>query len=145
MTEPNTAPNEKAEEESDLLAKSELELDKAISELRGEKVGDEAATTDQEQGMAAGVAASQQPMRRATDNRVIMSIPVSVEVVLGTTDMPVEELMALKRGSTVTLNRRLGEPVDVVVSGRQIARGEIVVLEDDPTRFGIKLTDVVES
>ncbi|MEX0346175.1 MAG: flagellar motor switch protein FliN [Rhizobiaceae bacterium] len=89
--------------------------------------------------------APDRPMRRETDNSVIMSIPVSIDVVLGTTEMPVHQLMALKRGTTVTLDRRIGEPVDVVVSGRRIARGEIVVLEDDPTRFGIKLTEVVET
>ena len=56
---------------------------------------------------------------------------------LGSTEMPVSELMALQKGSTVALNRRIGEPVDVVVNGRRIARGEITVLENDPSRFGI--------
>jgi flagellar motor switch protein FliN/FliY len=42
----------------------------------------------------------------------------------------------------VALNRRIGEPVDVVVNGRRIARGEITVLESDPSRFGIRLTEI---
>jgi len=54
----------------------------------------------------------------------------------------VSELMALRKGSTVALNRRIGEPVDVVVNGRKIAKGEITVLENDPSRFGIKLTEI---
>jgi flagellar motor switch protein FliN len=74
---------------------------------------------------------------------VIMNIPVDVQIVLGSTEMPVAELMALQKGSTVALNRRIGEPVDVVVNGRRIARGEITVLENDPSRFGIKLTEIV--
>ena len=56
--------------------------------------------------------------------------------------MPVSELMALQKGATVSLNRRIGEPVDVMVNGRKIAKGEITVLEDDPSRFGIKLTEI---
>ena len=47
-----------------------------------------------------------------------MNIPVEVEIVLGSTEMPVSELMTLQKGSTVALNRRIGEPVDVVVNGR---------------------------
>jgi flagellar motor switch protein FliN/FliY len=74
---------------------------------------------------------------------VIMNIPVDVQIVLGSTEMPVSELMALQKGSTVALDRRIGEPVDVVVNGRKIARGEITVLESDPSRFGIRLTEII--
>jgi len=74
---------------------------------------------------------------------LIMNIPVDVQIVLGSAEMPVAELMALRKGSTVALNRRIGEPVDVVVNGRKIAKGEITVLESDPSRFGIKLTEIV--
>ena len=74
---------------------------------------------------------------------LIMNIPVDVQIVLGSAEMPVSELMALQKGSTVALNRRIGEPVDVVVNGRKIARGEITVLENDPSRFGIRLTEII--
>ncbi len=50
--------------------------------------------------------------------------------------------MALRKGSTVALDRRIGEPVDIVVNGRRIASGEIVVLDNDPSRFGVKLTEI---
>ncbi|RUU86629.1 flagellar motor switch protein FliN, partial [Mesorhizobium sp. M7A.F.Ca.CA.002.05.1.1] len=73
----------------------------------------------------------------------IMNIPVDVQIILGSTEMPVSDLMALQKGSTVALNRRIGEPVDVVVNGRKIARGEITVLESDPSRFGIRLTEII--
>jgi flagellar motor switch protein FliN/FliY len=74
---------------------------------------------------------------------MIMNIPVEVQIVLGSTEMPVSELMALQKGSTVALNRRIGEPVDVVVNGRRLARGEITVLDSDPSRFGIRLTEII--
>ena len=79
----------------------------------------------------------------ASNPNVIMNIPVELQIVLGGAEMPVSELLALQKGSTVALNRRIGEPVDVVVNGRKSARGEITVLESDPSRFGVKLTEIV--
>ena len=73
----------------------------------------------------------------------VMRIPVSVQVVLGSTKMSVADLMKLSNGSIVPLDSRVGEPVDVVVNGRVVARGELVVMDDDNTRFGISLTEVV--
>ncbi|WP_367718189.1 flagellar motor switch protein FliN [Nitratireductor sp. GISD-1A_MAKvit] len=73
---------------------------------------------------------------------LVMGIPVEVQIVLGSAEMPVSQLMALKKGSTVSLNRRVGEPVEIVVNGRRIARGEITLVEDDPSRFGVKLTEI---
>ena len=76
------------------------------------------------------------------NSALIMDIPVEVQIVLGSTEMAVSDLMGLQKGSTVALNRRIGEPVDVIVNGRRIARGEITVLDSDPSRFGIRLTEV---
>ena len=76
------------------------------------------------------------------NSALIMDIPVEVQIVLGSTEMAVSDLMGLQKGSTVALNRRIGEPVDVIVNGRRIARGEITVLDNDPSRFGIRLTEV---
>jgi flagellar motor switch protein FliN len=72
-----------------------------------------------------------------------MNIPVDVQIVLGSTEMPVSDLMALQKGSIVALDRRIGEPVDVVVNGRRIARGEITVMDGDSSRFGIRLTEII--
>jgi flagellar motor switch protein FliN/FliY len=73
----------------------------------------------------------------------ILRIPVTVQVVLGSTSMPVANLLKLGRGAVIPLDHRVGEPVDVVVNGRVVARGEVVVVEDDTTRFGVSLTEVV--
>jgi Flagellar motor switch/type III secretory pathway protein len=70
-----------------------------------------------------------------------MRIPVTIQVVLGSAIMPVANLMKLRRGSAIPLDHRVGEPVDVVVNGRTVARGEVVVVEDDTSRFGISLTE----
>jgi flagellar motor switch protein FliN/FliY len=73
----------------------------------------------------------------------ILRIPVLMQVVLGSATMPVANLMKLGRGATVPLDHRVGEPVDIVVNGRVIARGEVVVVEDDNSRFGVSLTEIV--
>jgi flagellar motor switch protein FliN/FliY len=73
----------------------------------------------------------------------ILRIPVLLQVVLGSTTMPVANLMKLGRGAIVPLDHRVGEPVDVVVNGRTVARGEVVVVEDDNSRFGVSLTEIV--
>ena len=72
-----------------------------------------------------------------------MRIPVTVQIVLGTATMPVANLAKLGRGAVVPLDRRVGEPVDVVVNGKVVARGEVVVTDEDNSRFGISLTEVL--
>lgn len=112
----------------------EEELNKAIEELRGVLHDGEPVE-----------ATEPVPQARQQPNSIIMNIPVDVQIVLGSAEMPVSELMALQKGSTVALNRRIGEPVDVVVNGRKIACGEITVLDSDPSRFGIKLTQIIDT
>jgi flagellar motor switch protein FliN len=73
----------------------------------------------------------------------ILSIPVTVQVVLGSTSLPVSGLMKLARGAIVSLDQRVGDPVDVVVNGAVIARGEIVVVDETSQRFGVSLLEVV--
>ena len=73
----------------------------------------------------------------------ILSIPVTVQVVLGSTSMPVAALLKLARGAIVSLDQRVGDPVDVVVNGSVIARGEIVVVDEASQRFGVSLLEVV--
>lgn len=92
-------------------------------------------------GAAAQAKAGEADQQRNID--VVLHIPVTVSVVLGSTTMPVSSLVKLGRGAVIPLDRRVGEPVDVVVNGRVIARGEVVVLEEGNSRFGISLTEVV--
>ncbi|WP_425349314.1 flagellar motor switch protein FliN [Consotaella salsifontis] len=77
------------------------------------------------------------------DLGIIMSIPVTMQVVLGKAVMPVSDLVKLGRGAIVKLDSKVGEPVDITVNGRIVARGEIVVLEKEESRFGITLTEIV--
>lgn len=74
---------------------------------------------------------------------LIMDIPIDVQIVLGTSRMQVSSLMGLEEGAIIGLDKRIGEPVDIMVNGRRIARGEITIMEGDDTRFGVKLLEVL--
>lgn len=76
---------------------------------------------------------------------LIMDIPIDVQIMLGTSRMQVSGLMNLNEGATIALDKRIGEPVEIMVNGRKIARGEITVLENDDTRFGVKLIEVLST
>lgn len=75
----------------------------------------------------------------------ILSIPVTVQVVLGATTMPVASLMKLGRGAVISLDQKVGDPVSVVVNGRVIARGEVVVVDEESARYGVSLIEIVAS
>lgn len=91
-----------------------------------------------------GAAAAQPPSAQKPHHlETVLQIPVSVKVVLGSATMPVANVLKLGRGAVVPLDRKVGEPVDVVVNGRVIARGEVVVLDEDSSRFGVSLTEVI--
>lgn len=115
------------------LASQEDQLNKAIEELKG-------VLHEGQGGVTQSAAAP-----KGRNNNVIMNIPVDVQMVLGSASMPVSDLMALQKGSVVALDRRIGEPVDVVVNGRMIARGEITVMDNDTSRFGIRLTEIIQA
>jgi flagellar motor switch protein FliN len=84
-----------------------------------------------------------EPERASPNLEMVMRIPVTVKIVLGSTTMPVASLVKLGRGAVIPLDRRVGEPVDVTVNGRVVARGEVVVVDEATSRFGISLTEVV--
>ena len=75
----------------------------------------------------------------------VLRIPVTLKVLLGTASMPIFQLTKLGRGAVIPLDRRVGEPVDVMINGRIIARGEIVVLDEEGSRFGVTLTEMIDN
>jgi flagellar motor switch protein FliN/FliY len=72
----------------------------------------------------------------------LYDVPVELAVEIGRTRMTIRETLALGPGSIVTLNRLAGEPVDLLVNGKPIARGEVVVIDEE---FGLRVTEVVAS
>ena len=66
-------------------------------------------------------------------------VPVELTVEIGRTRMTIGETLALGPGAIVSLNRLAGEPVDLLVNGTPIARGEVVVIDEE---FGLRITEV---
>jgi len=75
-----------------------------------------------------------------TNIDLIMDVPLEVTVELGRTKMQIKEILDLGAGSIVELDKLAGEPVDVLVNGKLIAKGEVVVIDES---FGIRITDIV--
>ena len=72
----------------------------------------------------------------------MLNVGLNVEIVLGTTRMPISQLLKLSRGSIVELDKKIGEPVDVVINDRLVARGDLVKLDED--RVGVSLIEIVK-
>jgi flagellar motor switch protein FliN/FliY len=76
------------------------------------------------------------------DLRRLHDVPVELAVEIGRTRMTIGQTLELRPGSVVSLNRLAGEPVDLLINGKPIARGEVVVIDEE---FGLRVTDVVTS
>ena len=72
----------------------------------------------------------------------IYDIPVQLAAVLGKTSMPVNQLLRLGRGAVVELDRKVGEPIDIYVNNRLVARGEVLIVDD---HLGVTMTEIIKS
>ena len=78
------------------------------------------------------------PIRRDLD--FILDIPLDVSAELGRTKLLINELLQLGQGSVIELNKLAGEPLEIYVNGKLVARGEAVVINE---KFGVRLTDII--
>ncbi|MFT9089874.1 MAG: flagellar motor switch protein FliN [Gluconacetobacter sp.] len=79
----------------------------------------------------------------ASQMEAVYDIPVKITAVIGTATMPVSQLLRLGRGAVVELNKKLGEAVDIYANNRLIARGEVVVVDDN--HIGVTMTEILSS
>ncbi|RMG01458.1 MAG: flagellar motor switch protein FliN [Nitrospirae bacterium] len=77
---------------------------------------------------------------KARDIEFLLDIPLEVTVELGRTRMLIQELLQLGQGSVVELDKLAGEPMEILVNNKLIARGEVVVVNE---KFGVRLTDII--
>ena len=102
--------------------------------------------SDNFEAMAPPPAPDQRPQGQSGTMRdldAVYDIPVQISAVLGRATMQVSQLLKLGRGAVVELDRRLGEAVDIYVNNRLVARGEVVMVDDN--RLGITMTEIVKS
>lgn len=81
--------------------------------------------------------------RGARELEAVYDIPVTVSAVLGKATMQVSQLLKLGRGAVVELDRKLGEAIDIYVNNRLVARGEVVMVDDN--RLGVTMTEIVKA
>ena len=115
-----------------------------------DKMAQEAAAGEAAAGEAEAAAESTEDLSTTPDTeenkdrnlQLILDIPLRVTVELGRTKMPVNELLNLGQGSVIELNKLAGEPMEVFVNDKLIARGEAVVVNE---KFGVRLTDIIST
>ncbi len=88
-----------------------------------------------------GDAADSDDTATAADLEAVFDVPVTIAAVLGRTQMEVAELLKLKEGDVVELDRKVGEAIDIYVNNRLVARGEVVLVEE---RLGVTMTEIIK-
>lgn len=72
----------------------------------------------------------------------MLNVGMNIQIVLGYSSMPISDLLTLSRGSVIELNKKIGEPVDVIINQSLVARGDLIKVGDN--RIGISLTEIVK-
>lgn len=91
---------------------------------------------------AASAASAEQGTKRQVGRTLefILDVSLQVTVEVGRTRMTIQDLLQLGQGSVVELDKLAGEPLDIYINGKSVARGEAVIVND---KFGVRLTDIV--
>ena len=80
--------------------------------------------------------------KTAADLEQLFDVPVMVSAVLGSSRMPIGDLLRLGPGTVLELDRKVGEAIDIFVNNRLVARGEVVLVEE---RLGVTMTEIVKA
>lgn len=91
-----------------------------------------------EENPPTGAGAETAPASRRLE--LLLDVPLDLSVELGRSRMSIQDLLNLSPGSVIELDKIAGEPLDILVNDRLIARGEAVVVND---KFGVRITDIV--
>lgn len=75
----------------------------------------------------------------------LLAIPVTLQVVIGTARLPVSQIAELRPGAVVNLDQKIGTPVMILINGREVARGDLFVLEGEGARLGITIREVIQT
>jgi len=101
----------------------------------------QAAAAEAGAGIADGVEPAPLQKRQVGRNlEFILDVALQVTVEVGRTRMTIQDLLRLGQGSVVELEKLAGEPLDIYINGKQVARGEAVIVND---KFGVRLTDII--
>jgi flagellar motor switch protein FliN/FliY len=101
----------------------------------------EPAATPSEPAPPCAAGAPGEPTLGRDELGAVYEIPVQLSAVLGRATMPVSQLLRLGRGAVVELDRKVGEPIDIFVNNRLVARGEVMVVDD---YLGVTMTEIIK-
>ena len=93
------------------------------------------ATTDES-------AVAKRESHSASELEAVFDVPVNISAVLGKTQMDVSTLLKLSKGTAIELDRKVGEAIDIFVNDRLVARGEVVLIEE---QLGITMTEIIQA
>lgn len=100
-----------------------------------------ASEAEMEAEAETGTEDSETGSHSAAELESVFDVPVKVKAVLGRATMDVAELLKVKTGTIIELDRKVGEAIDIFVNNRLVARGEVVLVED---RLGVTMTEMIK-
>ena len=142
-------PENQSTENQDTDPNESVDMAAAMASMDGEEVGGD--TTDltfddlERDGEVPFPDEEQSDKVKAVTSRnleAVYGIPVNISAVLGQSTMQVNQLLKLGRGAVVELDRKVGEPIDIYVNNRLVARGEVVIVDE---RLGVTMTEIIKS
>jgi len=104
-------------------------------------LADETATGMMEEAPSQVPVEDDEEVRTAADLEAVFDVPVNVSAVLGKTDIEISELLKLNPGTIVELDRKVGEAIDIYVNDRLVARGEVVIVDE---QLGVTMTEIIK-
>ena len=136
-SKPNPAPDDSAKAQTvktEAIAGAQADTDEVFPEIGRD---DKASTVIE------SMVGEQMRQDRAGRNiDALFNVGLSVQIILGHSRMPIAQLLKLSRGSVIELDKKIGEPVDVVINDRLVARGDLIKVGND--RIGVTLTEIVK-
>lgn len=94
------------------------------------------------QGATETTSAPAEGNKAGTSIDAMLNVGMDIQIVLGYSRMPISDLLTLSRGSVIELDKKIGEPVDVIINQSLVARGDLIKVDDN--RIGISLTEIVK-
>jgi len=114
--------------------------DEGVGEGAGEGAGAGETAVEEQEGDTNQEEGGKPDEVKEANLDLILDIPLSVTVELGRSKMLINDLLQLGQGSVVELTKLVGDPLEVLVNDKLVARGEVVVVNE---KFGVRLTDIV--
>ena len=127
----NDEANEETEQIGDEIGALMTQEEDAPGDITEEGIGEESSVSLDREGEDGEVNVD-----------LIMDLPLEMVVELGRTKMLINDLLQIGQGSVIELNTQVGEALDILVNGKLVARGEVVVVKD---KFGVRITEVLST